>query len=282
MKWARIPPQQSYLPPCETIFAAQLSDLLWSDGGPQFTSHVFADFLQTWGVTHVTFSPHYPQSNGKAEATVKYMKKLISAAWTGRSVNWDQLSRALLQYRNTPCRKHGLHPHKNYLATQYKILFPPTGDPLHQSGRDPIKKLMQPLYTHRKHPRPPMINMPTPGPTFRLATMLQCRILPPKCGIFTEQSQQLDRTGTNSSKHRVIASLLGTGDLFEKEAHCQLLAPHLACQQTPLNPDLLNPAVLPALPTDPFCYQRIQHGFSAPLLTHWSLVGRCKVMNSEL
>ena len=78
-------------------------DLLWSDGGPQFTSHVFADFLQTWGVTHVTSSPHYPQSNGKAEATVKSMKKLISAAWTGRSVNWNQLSRALLQYRNTPC-----------------------------------------------------------------------------------------------------------------------------------------------------------------------------------
>ena len=59
-------------------------DLLWSDGGPQFTSHVFADFLQTWGVTHVTSSSHYPQSNGKAEATVKSMKKLISAA-----VAWD-------------------------------------------------------------------------------------------------------------------------------------------------------------------------------------------------
>ena len=38
------------------------------------------------------------------------MKKLISAAWTGRSINWDTLSRALLQYRNTPCRKDGLSP----------------------------------------------------------------------------------------------------------------------------------------------------------------------------
>ena len=90
--------------------AAAPLDLLWSDGGPQFTSHHFADFLQTWGVTHVTSSPHYPQSNGKAEATVKSMKKIISAAWTGHSVNWDQLSRALLQYRNTPCRKNGLSP----------------------------------------------------------------------------------------------------------------------------------------------------------------------------
>ena len=83
--------------------------LLWSDGGPQFTSHQFTDFLQSWGVSHVTSSPHYPQSNGKAEATVKSMKKLISAAWTGHS-QLDQLSHALLQYRNTPCQKDGLLP----------------------------------------------------------------------------------------------------------------------------------------------------------------------------
>ncbi len=85
-------------------------DLLWSDGGPQFTSHLLADFLQTWGVKHMTSSPHYPQSNGKAESAVKSMKKLISAAWTGRSINWGILSRALLQYRSTPCRKDGLSP----------------------------------------------------------------------------------------------------------------------------------------------------------------------------
>ena len=82
-------------------------DLLWSDGGPQFTSHLLANFLHTWGVKHAVSSPHYPQSN---ESTVKSMKNLISAAWTGRSINWDTLSRALLQYRNTPCRKDGRSP----------------------------------------------------------------------------------------------------------------------------------------------------------------------------
>ena len=85
-------------------------DLLWSDGGPQFTSYQFAEFLRAWGVIHITSSPHYPQSNGKAEAAVKSMKKLISAAWTGHLINWNQLSRALLQYRNTPRRKDGLSP----------------------------------------------------------------------------------------------------------------------------------------------------------------------------
>ena len=85
-------------------------DLMWSDGGPQFTSQHLTSFLHTWGVSHEMSSPHYPQSNGKAESAVKSMKKLISASWTGHSVNWNKLSRALLQYRNTPCRKDGLSP----------------------------------------------------------------------------------------------------------------------------------------------------------------------------
>ena len=36
------------------------------------------------------------------------MKKLIQAAWTGRSINEDKLTRALLQYRNTRARREGL------------------------------------------------------------------------------------------------------------------------------------------------------------------------------
>ena len=85
-------------------------DVLWSDGGPQFTSSKLAGFLSMWSISHIMSLPHYPQSNGKAEAAVKSMKKLISAAWQGKSVNWETLSRSLLQYRNTPCRHDGLSP----------------------------------------------------------------------------------------------------------------------------------------------------------------------------
>ena len=38
------------------------------------------------------------------------MKKIIRAAWTGRTLNEDKLCRALLQYRNAPSRKDGLSP----------------------------------------------------------------------------------------------------------------------------------------------------------------------------
>ncbi len=83
-------------------------------------------------MTHNVSSPHYPQSNGKAEATVKSMKKLISSAWTGRSVNWNFLSHSLLQYRNTPCRKDSLSPAQ-------KLFGHPVQDtlPAHRRSFDP-------------------------------------------------------------------------------------------------------------------------------------------------
>ena len=46
-------------------------DIVWSDLSPQFTSKLFEDFSKEWGFQHVTSSPMYPQSNGKAKATVK-------------------------------------------------------------------------------------------------------------------------------------------------------------------------------------------------------------------
>jgi transposase InsO family protein len=37
-------------------------------------------------------SPHNPQTNGKAESTIKSMKQLIKAAWKGHSVDQDILA----------------------------------------------------------------------------------------------------------------------------------------------------------------------------------------------
>ncbi len=48
-----------------------------TDGGPQFKSREFAAFVEDWGIQHTFSSPHYPQSNGHAEAAVKAMKKLV-------------------------------------------------------------------------------------------------------------------------------------------------------------------------------------------------------------
>ena len=65
---------------CTEIFGqTAVPDVLWTDGDPQFTSRPFQDYLQQWGVLHKKSTPHYPQSVGKAEATVKAMKKILRA-----------------------------------------------------------------------------------------------------------------------------------------------------------------------------------------------------------
>ena len=108
-------------------------DMLWSDGGPQFTSSHLAEFLTTWGVSHITSSPHYPQSNGKVEATVKSMKKLHP----GQA---DQLigTPCLVPCSNigTPhAEKMVSHRLKNSLDTSCKILYQPIADRLPRSGK---------------------------------------------------------------------------------------------------------------------------------------------------
>lgn len=55
--------------------------ILWSDGGPQFIAKAFKSFIHQWGFHHQILTPH---SNGKAQSSVKSMKKLIRAACNGR------------------------------------------------------------------------------------------------------------------------------------------------------------------------------------------------------
>ena len=60
-----------------------IPDVVWSDGGPQFTYKLVNDFACCWGFTHKVSSPHNLQSYGKAEATVKSMKILLHTCWNG-------------------------------------------------------------------------------------------------------------------------------------------------------------------------------------------------------
>ena len=54
--------------------------VLCSNNGPQYVSVQFTEFCTSWGITHKTSSPHYPQWNGFTEACIKSMKHALQCA----------------------------------------------------------------------------------------------------------------------------------------------------------------------------------------------------------
>ena len=71
--------------------------------------HDFRSFLKRWGVRLGQSTPHYPQSNGHAEAAVKAIKMLVMKTCHGDDISSDQFFEGLLELRNTP-RSDGRSP----------------------------------------------------------------------------------------------------------------------------------------------------------------------------
>ena len=85
--------------------------ILRSDNGPCYASREMKTFLDESGIIHSTSSPHYPQSNGLAEAFVKISKNLMEKA-VKEGKKWNTY---LLQHRVTPLSKE--------IPSPYEILF---------------------------------------------------------------------------------------------------------------------------------------------------------------
>ena len=102
--WASAITRQITASLCDIFCASGAPDIIYTDQGAQFMSKECQGFFKRWGVHHVTSSPHFPQSNGRAEAAVKSMKKIIHRTWDAqqRRLNKEAWTRALVQYRNTP------------------------------------------------------------------------------------------------------------------------------------------------------------------------------------
>ena len=100
-----------------------IPDILVTDNGPQFVSAEFAVFENTWMFQHTTSSPHYPQSNGKAENAVKTVKRLFTKC---RQSGQSEFI-ALLDWRNTPTEGVGTSPAQCLMARCCKTLLPVTG-----------------------------------------------------------------------------------------------------------------------------------------------------------
>ena len=111
---------------CRKLFATcGVPEQLSSDGGPEYISKDFQDFLKTWGVQHRLSSAYHPQSNGHAEVTVKAMKRLLrnNVDHNGK-LNTDAVTRAMLQLRNTPESDSGLSPAQILLGRTLRDSLP--------------------------------------------------------------------------------------------------------------------------------------------------------------
>ena len=79
-----------------------IPETLRSDNGPQFASHLFAEFAKEWNFDHNTSSPRNPRSNGQAETAVKIVTGLLNHA----KYSGEDPYLALLAYRSTPIDAH--------------------------------------------------------------------------------------------------------------------------------------------------------------------------------
>ena len=169
-----------------------IPDVVWSDGGPQFISKQFNDFASRWGFRHVVSSPRYPQSNGKVEATVKSMKKLLRTCWTGRQWIMKNSAELCCSTKTLPAEKMGYLLHKNYLGIQCKTFYQLTIMPSHQSGNVLLQWQNNSIKIIWHHLLNSTINRPTHCLTSSLDHMLLSKI--PKVKLWTSMVSSLRST----------------------------------------------------------------------------------------
>ena len=71
--------------------------------------HTIQSLVRRWGVDHQISTPHYPRSNGHAEAVVKAAKRLIQKTTSCGDLDTDAYAQGLLEFRNSP-RADGRSP----------------------------------------------------------------------------------------------------------------------------------------------------------------------------
>ena len=108
----------------KSIFARHgIPQIVYSDNGPSYSCKEFQDFAQEYDFRHVTSSPLYAQSNGKAEKGVHIVKQLLKKAQESHSDPYL----ALLSYRTSPL-EHGKSPAEILMGRRLRTTLPYTSN----------------------------------------------------------------------------------------------------------------------------------------------------------
>ena len=102
-----------------------VAESLTTDGGSTYLSNQFQTFLKNYKVHHRVSSVAYPHGNTRSEVAVKSAKRLMRSNMNDRGdLNTVAITRALLEYRNTPDRDTGLSPAELLYGRQLKDFLP--------------------------------------------------------------------------------------------------------------------------------------------------------------
>ena len=127
-----------------------------NDGGPEYKSKEFGEFLTRWGVKLRMSSAYHPSSNGRAEVAVKATKRAMrdNIGPDGR-LNGDKFARALMLLRNTPDRETGLSPAEVLLGRRLRDALPimPRRSSLIDSPKSPVATRWLETWSERERTR---------------------------------------------------------------------------------------------------------------------------------
>ena len=130
-----------------------IPEVIWMDNGPQFTSHLFAEFTKDWNIDHTWSSPRNPRSNGQAKPAVKIVKGLLTQA----KFSGQDPYLALLAYRSTPVDAHLQSPAEMLYQCAIWTTVPQrirNKDPQAKSDREQLdNRVAQSASYHDRHSR---------------------------------------------------------------------------------------------------------------------------------
>lgn len=109
---------------CQKNFARYgVPQLVISDNGTNLVNEEMKNFASSWNFQHSTSAPSHQQANGKAEAAVKIMKRLIQKT----EATGENLWYAVLHWRNTP-NKIGSSPACRLLSRSTRCGIPASAE----------------------------------------------------------------------------------------------------------------------------------------------------------